>query len=299
MHRIFLVGVLATIFFAAHSQEYDLKLKLKKGQRIDNKTDITMDISAGNAGQGNDMVISMTFELSQKVKAISIEGNYVIESEYSRMIMGMKMPNGRMRYDSNDKKDTGEVQKRFEAYLGGMLGRKFELTLTPEGKVIDIKGLKEIVEAITKGKTDSTAKQLLENWLGGDKVKYNFESYYDIYPVKPVKAGDTWTQAGKVENTIGAQFSPSYVINSVTKGVATIVSGCEMMINRRALESHGFKSDVDYTGNYTGIHQVDLKTGLPVNTFMVTLLKGNFEIKEKELPLTMKITQSNSITMGK
>ena len=218
-----------------------------------------------------------------------------MESEYSRVAMTMDAMGQKMAYDSNDK-DTVGGNGDFMKAFGNIIGKKFQVTLTPKGKVVEIKGLKEIIDAMGSGKDDPTTQKLLESTLDEKKLTSSFESSYHIFPDKPVKVGESWTQKSNVESMFPMDISTGYTLKDVSNGVAKISASGDFSMKKDDFESNGMKMKINFTGTYTGTYDLDLTTGISKTGNIQMPMKGTMELMGMEVPVTVSTNMQTTTT---
>ena len=95
-------GLFVFLAFAltAMSQQYDLKLDLKKGQHYMQSMVMEMNMNQSMGGQDINVSTKMQFDISQTVKSITADGDYNLESEYSRIMMTADAMGQKLSFDS-------------------------------------------------------------------------------------------------------------------------------------------------------------------------------------------------------
>jgi len=295
MRKLISAIVIMALTLGATAQQYDLKLNLKKGQKYTQAMVMDLNMTESISGQEINVLSKMQFEFKQQVKSITAKGDFVMESEYSRVAMTMDAMGQKMAYDSNDK-DTVGGNGDFMKAFGNIIGKKFQVTLTPKGKVVEIKGLKEIIDAMGSGKDDPTTQKLLESTLDEKKLTSSFESSYHIFPDKPVKVGESWTQKSNVESMFPMDISTGYTLKDVSNGVAKISASGDFSMKKDDFESNGMKMKINFTGTYTGTYDLDLTTGISKTGNIQMPMKGTMELMGMEVPVTVSTNMQTTTT---
>lgn len=298
MKKLFASIILSALVLTAAAQQYDLKLNLKKGQRYTQSMFMDLDMTESISGQGINVSSKMQFDFKQEVKAINANGDIVMESEYSRIIMTVDAMGQKMSYDSQakDTSSSADVMKTYTKTFSKIMGKKFSVTMTPKGKVVAVKGLKEILEAMKTGKEDATAQKLLESTLDEKKISSNFESSYHIFPDNPVKVGDSWTQQSSVESMFPMDIKTGYTLKEVNNGVAKITASGDFTMKKDDYEANGMKMKVDFTGTYAGTYDLDVKTGISQKGIIAMPMKGTMELMGMEVPVTVSTNLQTTTT---
>ncbi|MCW3127605.1 MAG: hypothetical protein JWO03_3263, partial [Bacteroidetes bacterium] len=197
----------------ATAQTYEFKLNLKKGQKYNQTMALIMDMSESVSGQDIKISTKAHFTFKQEVKSIDKDGNYTLESEYSRVAMDVDAMGKKLSYDS-DKKTQSEGAEDLAKTFSAVIGKKFSVTLTPKGKVVKIEGLKAIIDELSKGASPTTA-QMLATTFDEKKMEANYSSSYDFFPDHAVKKGDTWKNKKTMESIFPMDIESVYTLKEV------------------------------------------------------------------------------------
>lgn len=288
MRNILSTLILVALTLTACAQQYDLKLNLKKGQHYTQA--MTMDLQMTESISGQDINISsrMQFEFKQEVKSITQAGDFVIENEYSRVIMSVDAMGQKKAYDSKNK-DTSDsgIMKSLSGSFDKIMGKKFQVTLSSKGKVISVTGLKELIASLKKGNDDPNAQKMLESTLDEKKITSNFESSYHIFPDKPVKIGESWSQQNSIESMFPMDIKTGYTLKGVNNGIAKIAASGDFTMKKDDYEANDIKMKVDFTGTYSGTYDLDIATGISKKGNIAMPMKGTMELMGMEVPVTV------------
>lgn len=298
MKNIILSLLILTSVLSCTAQQYDLKLNLKKGQHY--KQSMITDMKLNQSVGGQEMTINtkMQFEFTQSVKAINAKGEFELENEYSHIIVTMDVMGQTIKYDS-DKKDESEseVAKMLSGSFSKILGKKFLVVLTPKGKVVEIKGFKQIMESLSKGTQDPNSKKMIEEMLDEHKLSSSFESYYHLFPENSVKVGDSWTQKNTVESMFPIDIATTYTLKEVNNGVAKIIMTGDFTIKKDDYGSKGMTMKINFSGKYNGFYDVDVNSGISNRAEINMPMTGTMEVMGMEVPCTVNSTITTTNTL--
>jgi hypothetical protein len=290
-----LLALLCTLTISA--QQYDLKLNLQKGQHYNQLMTMNMDMSQSIAGQDVNIKTSMQFEFAQIVKSITKNGDFVIENEYSHIVIDMDAMGQAMNYDSKVKDTTGnEAMKTYSDAFGKIIGKKFNVTISPKGKVKEISGLKEIMSSLKKAASEPAAKKILEETFDEKKMISNYESVYHIFPDNPVKVGDTWSQKSTVESIIPIDITTNYSLQNVSNGVAKIAASGDFTMKSDDMEVAGIKMAANLAGKYDGLYQMNITSGMSNTSSINMPLSGTMEVMGLEFPVSINTVTKTKTT---
>ncbi len=287
MRLIISLSFISAFALSGSAQPYDLKLKLTKGQHYTQS--MTMDLNMVESISGQEIVINtrMLFEFKQVVHSITTKGDFVLECEYSRIGMNMDAMGEKMTYDSHVKDTTGnELIKAYGGTLSKIMEKKIFVTLSPKGKVVEIKGLKEAFESL-ENTANPAAQKLIESTFDEKKLTSNFESSYHIFPDKPVQIGDTWSQKSSMESMFPIDITTGYKLQEVKNGIARIAASGDFTMKKDDYETAGMKMKIDFSGTYTGTYDLDVSTGISTTSNVSMPMKGTMEVMGMELPVTV------------
>jgi hypothetical protein len=296
MKNIFAAIILSALVLTSTAQKYDLKLNLKQGQHYLQSMVMDMDMTESVSGQEINISTKMQFDFKQEVKSITSAGDFVVESQYARIAMTVDGMGQKISYDSDNKDTSGsEIIKTYTKTFSSIIGKKFQVTMTPKGKVKEIKGLKEIIAAMKNGSDEST-QRILEGTFDEKKLASNFESSYHIFPDNPVKVGETWTQQSSVESMFPIDIKTVYTLKEVKNGIAKIASSGDMNMKKDDFETNGMKMKIDFTGTYAGTYEMDVNTGMSKRGAVIMPMKGTMEMMGMEVPVTISTNLQTTTT---
>lgn len=223
----------------------------------------------------------------------NLKGNYTLEvtgddgniktlkTTYQRMAMNVAMPGRTMNIDS-DKTDTtikGEINdpgQLMNAMFGALKGKSFTMKVDKEGKVLEVTGLNELAQALVssmnlKAELRPMAQQAFSQQFNEQSVKDMFSQSFNIFPNKPVKAGDTWEKSFSGSANLPIRMTTSYKVQSVDKDVVVLDSKSNL----------NFGDDNKMSGTQTGTMKVNAKTGLVEDGTFEQKVTGNMNMSTK------------------
>ena len=288
MKNVLTLYLLIVCSLTITAQQYDLKLNLKKGQHYTQSLTMNLSMAESISDQEVNISTSIQFEIKESVKSITKNGDFVLESEYSHIIVKVDAMGQKMSYDSNVKDTSGnEAMKTYTDAFGKILDKKFTVTLSPKGKVIEIKGLKEILASMQKGNIDAAARRLLEGTLDESKMTSNFESAYHIFPDNPVNIGDKWSQKSAFETIFPMDITTTYTLKEVKDGIAQIAATADLSVKSDSIEANGTQMKINLTGSCIGMFTMNINTGISTTSTLSMPMKGTMEIMGMEVPVSM------------
>ncbi|MDN3587682.1 DUF6263 family protein [Pedobacter aquatilis] len=228
-----------------------------------------------------------TFEIAE-VKALDKN----IKVVYNRVKIKSAGMGNELILDS----DTEEAGKPNP--FAGLKNASFNMLISSDGSIKSVSGVDKMVnDMVTKITTDTAqiraVKASLAKQFNADVIKQTMESALKIFPQKSVKIGDSWTISSKVNITMPIESIVTYTLKEV-KGNVAVLSIKGNLLSKGGFESLGTKMQTDLKGLNMGDAQVDLTTGMILNSHTRLELYGKMNaagsVSDFELEGITKIT---------
>lgn len=295
-----LLAVLALLAFYSCSNStgggsgdaVDLKLNLEKGKTynyiLKTHTDMAGEGMPGNSGMDMDMGYKL------KVDDVDASGNRVMSTSYDAIKFMISGDGKEMGYDSKNTADTGKkdmMSQMFRMMFSGMLGKSFKMTMTPKGEIVKMEGVKEMINSMTEGmKLPAQAKEQvktqLEQTMSEDKMKESFARGFNIYPDKPVKAGDQWTKS-YTQDISGNKvvFDVTYTVKEIKNDVVLLDVNGTISDSKEEIPAGGASN----TGTQKGTMELSRTTGLPQKAELNMDMQVKASTSAKPMNMKMKM----------
>lgn len=275
------------------AQSYDLRLNLEKGKSYTQKMNTQMQMSQKMMGQ--DMNIDMDIEMHMTYKVVDVvDGNFDIEVSYDMLKMKMNTPMGGQELSS----ESTNADDQISAMLKTLKSSNFGVVMTPKGKVVEVKNLDKMFEAMTASANQLPEMQKqqmitqLKQSFGADAFRSNLESSTAIFPETEVKIGETW----KTESTYSAGMSMLLVSNYKLDGVADgkyLISGIsefKTTPENNTMVTNGMTMKMDLKGTGASEMKVNQKTGWTSESMVSQDIAGKIDMKDvPQMPEGMSI----------
>lgn len=233
-----MVAVCCLATSALAGEDVTLKLKYVKGDVLKYRTTTVTDM-LGKGPQGEMKIAqTMVMDSDMTVKDVAENGNATIEMNFSKIKMDMDSPMGKMGYDS-DNKDAGSPL----AMMGGMIGKPITFELEPNGTVKSVKGAKELADAV--------GNPQMAQMVSEETLKQTMERSFKLFPAKPLKPGDTWTdESSQNMGGVTLKFTTDATFKGMTKvddrELAEIGTSVKVVLD--AMDMPGVKIDLKEGG---------------------------------------------------
>ena len=254
----------------------DFRFNLQKGKTYEYNMDYDMEQNM------QDQEINTNLKGNYTLDVTADDGNIkTLKTTYQRIAMNVAMPGRTMSIDS-DKVDTaskGEINdpgQLMNAMFSALKGKSFMMKVDKEGKVLEVSGLTELAQAMVssmnlKPEMRSMAQQAFSQQFNEQSVKDMFSQSFNIFPNKPVKAGDTWEKSFSGSATLPIQMTTNYTVKSIDGDFVILDSKSNL----------NFGDDNKMSGTQSGTMKVNAKTGLVEDGTFEQKVTGNMSMSTK------------------
>lgn|GEM_PF-3256682 len=264
MKKILLFNVLLVQVCILFGQKVGLTLHLEEGEKFQYQTVIDQDILTAVMGmeQMLDQKITMVYEY--EVNKVHGNGDMDLDITYTRVAISQSGDMLNKSFDS----DVDDIENVDESLIGyaGLVGKSFQMRMTPLGEVAEIKGVDEIYEDIFEQVKSGQKEQMLasiKSQYGDEALQEQMGVATGFYTKKPMKVGKSWKAKHTVNRGIGMIINTVYTLDKVEDNVAYISFESEVEPNENApgLDLQQFTLKYELTGAQNGMIKVNLKNG--------------------------------------
>jgi hypothetical protein len=299
------LGAIVSDVYSAEAK-FDLKLKLKKGQKFGLKMVTDQKMSQTMMGQQQKMNQMTAMGMSFEVLDVDDNGNISIKTTHLNIHARIEGPMGVMEYDSTKPQEPG-ANNPMSAMYKAMLGQSFVMKLSPKGEILEIKGMDEMIaKMIDKMATDEAMKQqmkeMMKNFINEDKMKETSGTMVAALPPKPVGIGDSWTNKISVAVGFPMEIDTTNTLTDHKEGIITIKTNAsiEMGDDAKPTEMGPMKMTMKMKGAQKGTIQIDQATGWLVRSKADANFTGEFKTEPNEQmpqPMTIPIAIESVTTV--
>lgn len=260
-----LMTAISLVFFSAfRSGGEELRLHLQKGQTYTESQNSQSVITEQVQGQTITVNLGLQSRIGFTVKDFS-NGIYDLSVQYQSVSMHMTLPNGNMTFNS----DSATADNAGSMILHELMGKSFEVQMTPAGRITNISGLDSIFSQMSASMTSVPEAQReqtfdqLKRQFGENSLKGSLQVFTAIYPDKPVKQGDTWNVNTTMTSTMATALSSAYTLDEIgndydkISGKTTITP----LDSTVTVQMNGMSLQYDMHGNMSSNLSVDRKSG--------------------------------------
>jgi len=287
-----------SLYQAADKTQY--RLRLEEGKQYYMQTINEQQISDPTPAKEGTVVMTIGIGAKLDVSNIDANGNAQVTYTYKWVKVGIKATEEKV-YDSSKKDSTVPPELQWFAPL---LEESFSLTITPEGRISEIKGLDKVRsnvrQKLPQGQMQELAMSSLNQWLDDQALRERIENSMAIYPDKPVGIGDSWSRNIAYSHSFAMILENKWTLKARKNGVAVIevVSTIKPNPQAKPLEvgTQGATSSYEFTGNQQGLIEMQESTGLIINSKINQQMTGKTTIKNAGRPGAPDITHPMEIT---
>ena len=177
MRKIYTLVLMTFILSFSYAQKSELALNLEQGKKYNQYSDSKATVIQDINGQNMTMVVELKGTMSYLVKTVNVN-DFDMEVRYEHLSMSMQLPQGTMEF-SSEKNDDQDI---FSMILGEMKNIPFEVKMSKNGKIKDVKNIESLFESAFKKFPQLTEAQLgqlkvqLMNAYGEKAFKGNIEA---------------------------------------------------------------------------------------------------------------------------
>jgi hypothetical protein len=296
-----LVLVLLAAATAVAADKVELRLRLDEGKTY--IMTMTAKQAITQTFMGQEMAIDQTiqFAISFKSTKVDADGNTTVDVKYDSVAFEQDGPMGWIEYDSADPPDEIPMMARGFA---GLVGRGFTMTVSPEGKVTDVKGVdklfEEIVESmeLPEGPMLDQMKESLKQQFGDEAMKQQMQQMLATLPEKPVGVGDSWSAESNLTGMLAMVIKNTWKVTSIKDGIVTLdgESTIEPAKDGEPMKMGPMSMKIDLTGSQKGTMELDEHSGFPLKAAINQDISGTVTTsqpgsdEEMSIPMTIKST---------
>lgn len=190
--------------------------------------------------------------------------------------------------------DISNSSSILDKLLGKIKGASLIVYVNNKSKVLSVSGYKEIMDTVLNSLqiNDISAKQKvqqqIDNIFGEEFVKNIFEQSFRLLPDTSVTIGYKWQKESVLKDQINLNLVNNFELEDIENNVAFLSNKADISpVNN--VTSFMYKNAItNLVGKLKGNYQIDIATGLTIEGKTTTSLKGNIQILNSEIPLTIE-----------
>ena len=240
-----------------------LKLTPKPGEIFKLKTMVTQTVTQSPPGQpAQQFTQTIGISYSFVIDSIGSDGNPNVTVTYDNLIFKQQGPAGYVDYDSaNPPRQTPPAARTFAA----MVGQSVKLSITPIGRIVEVRGADVLVERILKtltapdGPGRAATERMIRAEFADDALKSDLDNLLAVYPDRVVNIGESWSKKSALTKGMPLAIDDTYTLRDVNPNTVTLELKGRVAISPPAapVEIGGLKISYKLSGEQTGSVKLD------------------------------------------
>lgn len=282
-----------------NAQEQDLKFKLKKGNdyRFYQETEMNITQTLGFI----DQEIKNEFKGVTRFTPIGVEGsNIVLRTSFETMIINIESLMFNLKYDSSKPVNPDD---KVAVIYDGIIGEDFNMVITPQGSVIRIDGINEIINKAVGSMSNiqpqmaNQLKKTMAAQFGEKALIGNMEMILSIYPKESKKVGDKWSTDTQLSSALKANINNNWTLADASNQHWKLQGNGNISASDGEATMNGMKVTFNLSGNQKSEYLLNQVDGWFVNGKQSQKIEGTVFMKPtSQLPngmeIPMKVTSS-------
>jgi len=294
-----IIGLSLLLTACSGGKEYDLKYRPTANTRFAFSNVTTMHMDQKMMGQNMKMDQEMIYDGVYEIGAMGSDSSYDVTLTYTRIRVNQTMESPvkketKMDSDKIDTTSSSEDQKMYTEILNVPMKMKISKT----GKVMELKGLSEAINAAVADKMGTVSKEAEEmaGQFSDDNLKNSMEFMFALYPEKKVSPKDSWELEQKYEAGYPMLIKQKYVFEEEKEGKIILSNTGTIQTNKGGKGMMAMMAKmIELKGDQTGTIELDQKTGLPLMNSSEMKITGEMNMMGVKFPIQMNTTSKVSL----
>lgn len=288
------------LFNACAEDNASLKIQMKKGEVFDLQMKTISELDQTSMGKRIQMKTDMMQYGTIDVKEVTSDDLIKFQLIYNRIVQNVQMnsPEESSFTIDTDKPDSTMSVETLQSYesMNLMLKKPFDVTMNSRGEVLNCTSPAYEAELKKVADKNPIMKMAIEQ-LSIETQKLGIQSIFVILPEGKTTAGSEWTnKSSAFSSTYPVVMESNYKVVKSDENFTTLTSKGTVTINKNAKGMMAMMVKMmDLNGDVNSEIKLDSKTGLPLQTKIVTNMKGSMKMFGMNIPLISKTTQDISI----
>lgn len=194
---------------ALAAQAVEIRYQFSEG--MDLRYEMVQSSTTEIPGMGN-MTQEQRQVLRMEVLSVDAQGNARIRQTIERIQMDMNSPMGNQSWDSAD--ESAPPAPEF-AGVGAMVGEGLEVTIGPDGSLVDAGDLSGWLDAMMAD-ADPEVRAMLQQTMGEEAIENMVSQSFQALPPQAISPGESWEHTVEIPLPFGRMSSTSvYTLEGV------------------------------------------------------------------------------------
>lgn len=241
-----------------------LKFNLPEGKTYAYRMNFDLLRSKGEQKMSNNMKWNVNMQVLD-----NRDGVKKIQATYKRIDMTMSMGEMKMEFSSEKDVDPNNFMEMPSRMFKAIRGKSFTMQVNEKGEIVSVSGFDKIGEAMLNEmnlpeNSRAMMKKNFQEQFNGDAVKQMFGQFFDVFPAKVVKPGDSWEKKSSMD-AAKIEITTKYTVKNIKNNTVFLSSVSTI----RSTDPAGSGS-----GTQTGSLIIDAKTGLVLDASFTQKMPG-------------------------
>jgi hypothetical protein len=275
--------------------EVQLRFNPKMGDTYKVQMVAEQQISQTLEGETMDVAQTIGMGFTYAITEIDADGNAWVDVVYDSIRLDQSSPTGNVSYDSANPPE--EVPPEAMG-IGALVGKGFRMKLSPEGEIVEVAGLDEMINDMLDdmGITDEAMleqlRQSISEQYDADAMREQMGNTVISYPDGPVRIGDTWTETTTSGGQFPTQAESVYTLQGYQDGIATVGVTSTISINPNAEPQSfaGMELVYNLSGEQEGVMLINVETGWMASAAITQTMSGDMTISGGGTDMTIPMS---------
>jgi hypothetical protein len=273
----------------ADDPAYHLRLNLAKGSTyhyaVEYETNTDLEVAGKKINILNQSEVGVTYEIDK-----DSAGNFLFQVHYDRIHIRTKTGDKETEYTVPSSDGTADPMEKM---LATLKTANIVATITPAGKVTSVTGYQGLSEKMLAGiNADAQSRQMaqaqLDKVIGEGILKKNLDQLFNLYPDAAIHVGDSWKTDVTQKGEIPLFVQLTNKLKDIDDDIASIKSKGEVSSDKANANIMGQQVTSTLKGQQTGESEVEIKTGLLLNSKTQTDVQGTLQMMGQEIPISIR-----------
>jgi hypothetical protein len=288
-------AMVLTLSVALHCEAKKVKLnyQLKAGDQFKYELNMSQETAQEVMGQSQSSTVTTSHAYEFKVTEVTADGSFVMNVAMISFSMSSATPAGDMKYNSA----ADSVVPDFAKSVAVTLNEVYTFTLSPLGKISDVKAPDGLVEKVNKiieamgGGQMQMASAAAGAAATAEGFQKTLEGMIIAFPAGGAQTKEPWEAESKTNQMITFKTLAKYELMSSSKETNEIKVTTQITQDPDSppMEMQGMNLTFELLGAKAGTLLLDPITGLIKSSETTTSISGNIAIDGPQLPSPMTI----------
>ena len=267
--------LLALALSCLQDEAVELRWTYVKGDVLRYRMTQRVSSDAGGTPVRQQMSTTMALEVGE----VDAKGAVTVQARYEAVAA---RASGIQEYDYDSEKDKEPPDEPAARMMSKLVGQSFTMRLGADGKVLEVRGYDQVIEAMSKGVGDDEAareraRRALGQMFSDDAFKSRMQQLAPPLPGGKVKKGDTWSNDFSIRLPLvgGVTYKIRSKLADLKDGEAAIEQ--EIQVE--------FKGGDDKENPLAG--QVEAKDAKGKSSCVFSIARGRFVSQKAEIDMLL------------